>query len=225
MFTIDIRIDSLTNVDKMRSLLASSNCILFFSLPFKPVGAVSPFFNGHIAVSLEGTLYHIVNPNLLRSDFLFSIMPAESWLFGQGGAWVERDASSPQYKHVYLYRKNETARTVVYGAGITVERTKVTRIRQMFTDEEERFCSGLRKYSFLQNNCSSIIARPFTQEGLVPAGVQNTIPALFLAGLLPFSATVLVFVLLMHTTVSGLHYGASAWGYGAVILVLPWIKW
>jgi len=163
----------------LRSLITSSNLILFFSLPFKPVGTFNPFFNGHIGVSIEGTLYHVVNPYLLKSGFLFSVMPLESWLFGCGGAWVERNAASPYYKHVYLYRKNETTRTVVYGAGITVATGTIMSIQKMFAEDEENFRNGTKKYSLLSNNCSSIIARAFTRTGLLASGVQNRVPSLF----------------------------------------------
>ena len=104
----------------MGTPLKTSNLILYFSLPFKKSGTISPFFNGHIGLSLDGMLYHIVNPHLLKSDFLFSIMPTQEWLFGSSRQWVDRDTASPNYRHVYLYRKNESTRTAVYSAGITV---------------------------------------------------------------------------------------------------------
>ena len=138
--------------------LAASNLILFFSLPFKPVGKVNFFFNGHIALALDNLVYHIVNPYLLRTDFLFSIMPAASWLFGSGGRWVERDSTSPAYRHVYLYKKNESTRTVVYCAGAVVEPRMVEHIRNRFISEDGRFREGATRYDFFRYNCSSIIA-------------------------------------------------------------------
>jgi hypothetical protein len=165
--------------DSLPAPLAASNLILFFSLPFKPVGKVNFFFNGHIALALDNTVYHIVNPYLLRTDFLFSIMPASSWLFGSGGRWVERDPASPAYRHVYLYKKSESARTVVYGAGAVVEPRVVEEIRNRFISEDRRFREGAARYDFFRYNCSSIIADAFTDAGLVDKNPLNGVPVYF----------------------------------------------
>jgi hypothetical protein len=140
---------------------------------------MSPFFNGHIAVSLEGTLYHIVNPQLLRTDFLFSVMPVNNWLFGSGGPWVERDPASPRYRHVYLYRKCESLRTVVYAAGLRVTSSLIHQLQSNITSTEKLFLSGERKYDFFRNNCSSIIASIFVDADLIPYTRYNAVPSLF----------------------------------------------
>ncbi|MBN1578509.1 MAG: hypothetical protein JW913_18245 [Chitinispirillaceae bacterium] len=163
----------------MQRLLETSNLILFFSLPFKPVGKVNFFYNGHIALALDRTVYQIINPYLLRTDFLISIMPAASWLFGDGGQWVERDPASPRYRHVYLYKRSETTRTVVYGAGALVEPQVVEGIRNRFNAEDRSFREGSTRYDFLRYNCSSIIADALSEAGLVRRSLLNTIPALF----------------------------------------------
>jgi hypothetical protein len=153
------------------------NLILFFSLPFKPLGKVNFFFTGHIALALDGIVYHIVNPTLLRTDFLFSIMPAASWLFGNGGRWVERDPSSPAYRHVYLYKSSESARTVVYAAGTVVSPPVVGIIRDRLLGEDQRFMEGAARYDFFRYNCSSIIADALIEAGLVEWSPFNAVPA------------------------------------------------
>lgn len=163
----------------MHTLLENSNLTLFFSLPFKPAGKFNLFFNGHIACALNDTVYHIVNPHLLKTDFLFSVMPATSWLFGCGGRWVERDAASPCYTHVYLYRKCESVRTVVYAAGISIEPDRIEHIRNRFTAENRRFKSGARKYNLLTDNCSSIIASALSEAGLISSNPFNAVPSFF----------------------------------------------
>ena len=120
----------------MKALPQNCNLFLFFSLPFKPRGKVNFFFNGHVALALDGTVYHIVNPTLLHTDFLFSIMPVDSWLFGGGGRWVERNPSSPAYRHVYLYKRSESTRTVVYAAGVVAAPSVVGAIRNRLLGED-----------------------------------------------------------------------------------------
>lgn len=182
MMTIDDRpaqSASANLTDSLPAPLAAFNLILFFSLPFKPVGRASFFFNGHIAIALDNTVYHIVNPYLLRTDFLFSIMPAASWLFGCGGRWVERNPASPAYRHVYLYKRSESARTVVYGAGASVETRAVEEIRDRFIIEDLRFRQGARRYDYLRYNCSSIIADALIAAGLMEKSPFNAVPAYF----------------------------------------------
>lgn len=166
----------------MKALLNSSNLVLFFSLPFKPVGRMNFFYNGHIALALDETVYHIVNPTLLKTDFLFSVMPVDSWLFGKGGKWVERDPSSPYYTHVYLYKKSESSRTVVYGAGLTVNKKIVESIREYFHDEDRRFKTGERQYDLFRSNCSSIIANALAQSGLIRKNIFNILPSSLFRG-------------------------------------------
>lgn len=163
----------------MQTLLATSNLVLFFSLPFKPVGKVNFFFNGHIACALDGTVYQIVNPYLLKTDFLISIMPTQSWLFGVGGKWIDRDPASPGYRHVYLYRTCESTRTVVYGAGLSLERTRVDSIRDRFLSEDRRFRNGATRYNFFRYNCSSIIADALCDSGLAGTDPLNAVPSIF----------------------------------------------
>ena len=163
----------------MNNLLERSNCILFFSLPFKPIRRFNPFFNGHIAIALYGTVYQIYNPQLLKSEFLFSIMPVRSWLFGKGGRWVDRDPASPNFRHVYLYTRCESRRTAVYGAGVTLKRSVVDYIRYRFIEEDKQFKEGRFRYSFFNQNCSSIIADVLAEAGLVTRNPLNKIPVCF----------------------------------------------
>ena len=105
-------------------------------------------------------------------------MPVADWLFGKGGKWVERDPSSPKFRHVYLYKTCETRRTVVYAAGIRASETMVTAIRTVFDDEDRRFRTGGIRYDFLRSNCSSIIASGLVRCGLLGTGPANLVPAL-----------------------------------------------
>ena len=65
----------------------SSVLTLFFSLPFHQAGKRNLFFTGHIALGLNGIVYQVYNPGLLKTDFLFSIMPLNEWLHGEGNGW------------------------------------------------------------------------------------------------------------------------------------------
>ena len=162
----------------MNTLLSTSNLILFFSLPFKPAGTNNLFFNGHTALALGDTVYHIVNPSLLRTDFLFSVMPVASWLYGPPGSWVDRNPASPSYTHVYLYRKCESTRTVVYAAGMKVEPELTKNIRDRFTAENDLFRTGARKYNLFTENCSSVIADALVESGLLSKSILNNIPSI-----------------------------------------------
>jgi hypothetical protein len=162
-----------------KSIIDSSNLTLFFSLPFRPAGKKNFFFNGHIAVGLDNIVYQIYNPQLLKSEFLFSKMPLDLWLFGAGGKWVERDSQSPCFRHVYLYGKCESVRTVIYCAGATVKKAAISALETRFYKEDERFLSGQLSYNFFRNNCSTFIARALCEEKIVPHHPFNTIPVFF----------------------------------------------
>jgi hypothetical protein len=152
----------------IENVLSSANLILFFSLPFRPAGKRNLFYNGHIALGLEDTVYQVYNPRLLKSDFLFSVMPVREWLFGKGGKWVERDPGSPCFKHVYLYGKSESRRTVVYWAGCKVDTRIIASLREQFMKEDVRYKIGCGSYDLLRNNCSSLIA---SWRGVYPAPI------------------------------------------------------
>jgi|WetSurMetagenome_2_1015567.scaffolds.fasta_scaffold00334_4 hypothetical protein len=159
-------------------VLSSSNLTLFFSLPFRPAGKRNAFYNGHIALALNGTVYQIYNPGLLKTDFLFSIMPVSAWLFDEGETWVDRDPSSPCFRHVHLYKTSETKRTAVYAAGIQASQAIVESVSRKFHDEDERFRCGAVRYDFIRNNCSSIIADALVRCGVLRPGPGNLVPAL-----------------------------------------------
>jgi hypothetical protein len=159
-------------------VLASSNLTLFFSLPFRPACRKNVFYNGHCAVCLDGQVYQVYNPKLLKSNFLFSVMPVADWLFGEGTKWVERDPSSPKFRHVYLYKTCESNRTAVYAAGVSVNAKTVDAIKNSFIEEDERFRSGAAAYDFIRNNCSSIIAAGLVRIGILKPGPQNLVPAM-----------------------------------------------
>jgi hypothetical protein len=158
-------------------VLGQSNLVLFFSLPFQPVGRSNLFLNGHIALGMEGTVYQVYDPKLLKADFLFSRMPAGDWLFGSGGPWVDRTPSSPRFTHVYLYGKCESERTVVYCAGIELRWSAVQKIKSRIGEDEDRFGSGNLRFDILTNNCSSLVASALGAAGLVEASASHRIPA------------------------------------------------
>ena len=163
--------------ESIRHILSTSNLVLFFSLPFKPAGRHNLFLNGHIALTPEGTVYQVYDPKLLKADFLFSRMPVQDWLFGEGGAWVDRDPASPRFTHVYLYGKCESSRTVVYCAGITVHSSTLRRVEERIAADEKRFRSGELAFNLLSDNCSSIVAAALESVGLVDPHARNRIPA------------------------------------------------
>ncbi len=160
-------------------VLSSSNLIVFFSLPFRPVGKRNAFFNGHIALGLNGKVYQVYNPQLLKSTFLFSVMPVTQWLFGTGGKWVERDPASPRFRHVYLYGKSESSRTVVYCAGTMADATVIGALENKIHDEDRRFEKGLSAYGFFSNNCSTLIASALSEHRVVEPSVFNSVPVCF----------------------------------------------
>ena len=143
---------------------------------FQTGGRRNLFLNGHIALGMEGTVYQVYDPKLLKADFLFSLMPWRDWLFGKGGAWVDRDPSSSRFTHVYLYGKCESKRTVVYYAGMKVESSTLKQIKARTSEEERRFRRGDLTFNILGSNCSSMIAAALGSVGLVAASALNRVP-------------------------------------------------
>jgi hypothetical protein len=165
--------------DSIQPRLGPSDIVLFFSLPFRPAGRRNIFFNGHIALGIGDSVYQVFNPRLLKADFLFSVMPIDDWLFGGTGKWVERDPSSPNYRHVHLYGTGESRRTVVYYARRTIGAAIAERLKEKIAATEDSFRSSLSAYSFLGNNCSSIIAAVLHKADLFGRGFFDRVPALF----------------------------------------------
>jgi hypothetical protein len=149
-----------------RHALGLSNCVLIRNL----------LLNGHIALGMEGMVYQAYDPKLLKADFLFSRMPWRDWLFGKGGASVDRDPSSPRFTHVYLYGECESKRTLVYYAGIEVESSTLKQIKARISEEERRFRRGDLTFNILGSNCSSMIAAALESVGLVAASALNRVP-------------------------------------------------
>ncbi len=160
----------------VRQTLGLSNLVLFFSLPFRPVGKRNHFCNGHIALGVEGTIYQVYDPGLLKTSFLFSRMPALDWLFGNGGSWVDRDPSSPRFTHVYLYGRCETRRTVVYYAAMEVDSAAIRHIRADIAEKEDRFRRGESRFTLFSDNCSSMVAGALEKVGLVEPSPVNRVP-------------------------------------------------
>ena len=155
----------------------SSTITLFFSLPFRPVGRTNAFCSGHVALGIGGTVYQVYNPNLLGLDFLFSVMPTENWLYGPGGKWVDREPTSPSYRHVYLYGCSESSRTVVYCAQIGAKQDRVDLLRQRIYEVDEDFRQGILSYRLLVMNCSSIIANLLGDACIITPRFMDHVPA------------------------------------------------
>jgi hypothetical protein len=92
---------------------------------------------------------------------------------------VERDPASPNYRHVYLYGKSESVRTVVYCAGTMAHASIVKSLEHTFAEEDNRFGKGLSTYSFFKNNCSTLIASALSAQRVVKPGLINSIPVCF----------------------------------------------
>jgi hypothetical protein len=161
-------------------LPACYNFILFFSLPFYPVCKLyrrTISYHGHLSLGLGNTVYQVHDPEKLRSSFLVSRMPITAWLY-EDGAWFDRDPSSPFFRHVHLYEKAESKRTVIFYAalkGFPAEK------EQFYVDHfealEKTFHQGNYKFSRLDNNCSSIINDIFYREQWFRKGLLDFLPA------------------------------------------------
>ncbi len=202
---------------------------LFFSLPFKPAGRKNCFLSGHIALALEGIVYQVYNPGLLKAPFLFSIMPVQDWLYGRAPKWVERDPASPNYRHVYLYGRGESFRTVVYCAGFPVRREVAEEIRKIFERDEKRFEKGERRYGIVKSNCSSIIADALAEVGLVWRKPATRVPAFLFKELVDgrarTGAVTIRKIARQDTTKFRLHRAcAGLWGFDPQGVMDRWLK-
>ena len=161
-------------------LPACYNFILFFSLPFYPVCKLyrkTISYHGHLSLGLGSTVYQLHDPEKLRSSFLVSRMPVTTWLY-EDGAWFDRDPASPCFRHVHLYEKAETKRTVIFYAALKdFPMDKERFYADHFEALEHIFHQGSYKFSRLDNNCSSVINDMFYREKWFRKGPFDFLPA------------------------------------------------
>ena len=160
--------------------LSNSPLTLYFSLPFYPVRGKTYFYHGHLALGIEDLVYQIYNPYLLKSGFLVSVMPRNTWLHESGRFWVDRDRTSPTYRHVHLYKESELAKTSVYFIGVVPVDTKILpRIEKYFTTIEELFQNGRLKFNFFSKNCAGFLNEVYYDNFGISRGCFDVVPSLF----------------------------------------------
>lgn len=156
----------------------TSRLVLYYSLPFHPVGQPNHHLSGHAALGIDGTVYQLFDPRLLKADFLVSAMPEDEWLFGEAGFWVGRDPASPNYRHVYLYGLGEARRTVVYAAEFAVAPDQARAARAVFEALEDEFHRGLRRFGLGGLNCAWAAASALEAAGVSRRRFIDRVPAL-----------------------------------------------
>lgn len=156
------------------------NLILFFSLPFIPLKqkAFRRRINyGHLAVSLGDTVYQMVEPERLKSNFLVSRMPLNSWLY-EDGPWHEWDMDSDDYRHVHLFERAEVKRTSVFYAALnSYPESKIIIYKDYFERVEDSFQNGKMAFKLLTDNCSHMICEMFYREGWLGKHLFDFLPA------------------------------------------------
>lgn len=159
----------------------SNQLILFFSLPFYPlIYKKSLFLNGHVALGIDGKVYQIFNPNLLKSDFILSKMPIDEWLYNDSDYLVDKNKESDSYSYVHLYKKSELKRTTVFYAVLNNICPKLIKNAQLYFDDiNNRFIEKKLKFNLISNNCSTLIASFFYKEKLLNKSIYDLLPALF----------------------------------------------
>lgn len=128
---------------------------VYFSLPFYPVNQKTHFYNGHLAVAVDGTLFQAFNPAQLRSGFLVSAMPEREWLYGRSRKWCHKDAL---YRYVYLYGCGEAHRTKIYYLRFDSVDSRGTDAMVRRAGEIERaFESRELRFDIMRYNCSLFV--------------------------------------------------------------------
>ncbi len=158
----------------------NNDLILFFSLPFYPViGKKNFFFNGHIAFVIDGKVYQIFNPNLLKTDFLVSIMPINEWLYNDSNYIVDKNKQSSSYSYVHLYKTSELKRTTVFYVILKKADDLIDKAKKYFNSINNKFQKKELKFDIYNKNCSTLIAEFFYQENLLKKSLVDKIPFLF----------------------------------------------
>jgi hypothetical protein len=153
------------------------NFILFFSLPFYPVRRKTYYYHGHLALALRGTAYQLHDPHMLKSSFMVSKMPLDDWLF-RDGPWFDDDPASTSYRHVHLYERAETKRTMVFYTALRgMPEAKLDACSQFLETIEQRYQQGDLVFAKYHDNCVSLINPLYYREGWLRCLPFDIIPA------------------------------------------------
>ncbi len=159
------------------------NFILFFSFPFYPCMKLYKktwSLHGHLSLCLGRTLYQLHDPAKLRSRFLVSRMPLETWLYDDG-CWHDWNEKSPTYRHVHLYETGEVKRTSLFYAALNAfPQTKIRYYQNYFDSIERGFQRGTFCFDLYRNNCAHAILRILYNEGWLNRDLFDTLPAVTL---------------------------------------------
>ena len=131
---------------------------IYFSLPFYPAAKKTYFFNGHLAIALNHTVYQLYNPKLLKTDFFISEMPLREWLYGRSKFWCYRKKSDKKYKHVYLYGCGEALRTKVFYIQLNgIHSEEICAIKQKLSEYEDAYRMKKMSFRLIGFNCSNFV--------------------------------------------------------------------
>jgi hypothetical protein len=131
---------------------------IYFSFPFYPIKRKTHFYNGHLALGIEDSVYQAYNPKMLKSGFLISVMPISEWLFGKSKRWCFEKATDRRYKYVYLYGVGEAYRTKVYFVTVNnLPDASLKRFKDAYAQIEDDYQNKRCDFDALKFNCSTII--------------------------------------------------------------------
>ncbi len=157
--------------------------ILFFSFPFYPklkLYKKTYSLHGHLSLCLGKTVYQLHDPKKLKSRFLVSKMPLDTWLY-EDGCWHDWDPVSPTYRHVHLYEKAEVKRTSVFYVALKgLPQSKLTFYENYFNTIERNFHNGSYRFHLHFNNCSHVINEVLYNEGWLKKRVLDSVPVIAL---------------------------------------------
>ncbi len=161
---------------------------IYFSLPFFPVQKKTFFYNGHIAIAVNKTVYQLFDSKMLKSDFIVSKMPLKDWLFGKSKKWCHNTNESNQYSHVYLYGHGETHRTKIYYIEINnLQEETLTNIKNQIECIEEQYRKDHISFNFLKFNCSSFVAQVLLKTKIMNYDFFNLIPSILFKNIIKTS--------------------------------------
>ncbi len=159
------------------------NFILFFSFPFYPVLKAykkTYSFHGHLSVCLGRTVYQLHDPKRLRSRFLVSRMPMDTWLY-EDGCWHDWDPDSPTYRHIHLYEHAEVNRTHVFYVALKgFSQSRQRYYENYFEEIENSFQYGQYRFHQNFNNCAHAIGSVLYNEGWLKKRVFDSLPVTLL---------------------------------------------
>lgn len=146
-------------------------------MPFYRKSKKNLFFHGHIAIGLNEFVYQIYNPKLLHSNFFVSKMPIKHWLF-KDGKFFDNKKDSSTYRHVHLYRKAESKKTIVYYAGTSLKKSKIKLFQDYFEDQEKKYQLGEIYFNIFNKNCATEINTILYIQKWLKKNIFDFIPAI-----------------------------------------------